>query len=160
MPTRTHFPSRRTAPRRAGARLPRAGLLVGLLGAVALGSACHSFRPAPTPLPPGDARVRVRFGEPRDLVAVGGEGDTVAWPSVVALEGRARHAGGDTLLLQVESSQREGERSVRWDRWVPTVAVLPAAGARVESRQFDGGKTTLAVLGTAAASRRPGSSRG
>lgn len=69
---------------------------------------------------------------------------------MAALVGRLTGVRGDTLLLQVESMQRQGGRSETWNRSAPTVAVLPAAGDRVEVRRLDRRKTAVAVLVTAA----------
>jgi hypothetical protein len=109
-PRGTDLPSVAHRSRATRASVGRAGLLAALV----LGAACHSFRPAPAPLHGGGTRVRLRFAEPRDLRA-GGAGDTLAWPRVTALVGRVTDVRGDTLHLQAESIRSAGGRSERWD---------------------------------------------
>jgi len=130
---------------------PRAALALATL---TLGAACASFRPAPAPVRPTNAAVRLTFAAPRVLRAVGRAGDTLVWPRVAAVAGRVTAVRGDTLDLAVRWVRDAGGRARDWTRdprRAPALALVPAAGDRVEARRFDARKTAAGVLVAAGA---------
>ena len=135
----------RGAPPAPRHRLPRpirtAAVLAGMAFAVVPGAACHSYRPTPVPEP--GATVRVRYPAPQTLVAVTRGGDTTGLAAIAAVTGRVRAARGDTLHLAFHSARTAGGQLLLPRQSSVAMAIAPTAGGTVEASRFDGRKTAL-----------------
>lgn len=126
-----------------------------MAGLLVAATACGSWRPAGTKLPPPAALAELELAPPRDLAARNAAGDTVWLRHVAALTGRAA-AGttGDTLVFTPDGLRRVGGgREVLPRGLTVRLPRDPAAGIRLRVERPDMRPDMLVVgvvLGTLA----------
>lgn len=127
-------------------RAARTLLLAVPATSLLISSSCRSFQPLDAGAPVPTGAVRVRFAEPRDLLAVSRGGDTIALGGVHALRGRVDAERGDTLAVRVDSIW--GTSAPRAGGSRLTMVRVPED--RVEVRRFSQRRTAWLIVGLGA----------
>ena len=132
------------------------------IAALWLAFGCQAYRPVTATRPATrDARLRVTFVPPRDVMVDVYDGTALTLRMVSRIEGPVARLDGDTVYVVVEDSGVTSPRKITFgagggssvrrllaaESLAGEAAIVPIANIRIEVLQLDKGKTTLLTLG-------------